>query len=159
MNKEERLHLQRMIKENNVVETTEQIRALKHSSLIRDEVEKYLTFKKRYTRLHKTNPEQFKQMSRNHCSFLYKNYMNLFERLVKDELNLQILALLLATLKRIEDGEINQHEGSYDVGKVLKELYVDSALRRESKREKRKKKKQKRRTKKLTWEEFKKLNL
>jgi hypothetical protein len=159
MNKDERLHLQRMIKENNVVETTDQIRSLKHSSLIKAEVEKYLTFKKRYTRLYNTNPEQFKQMSRNHCPFLYKNYMNLFERLVKEELNLQILALLLATLKRIEDGEINQHEGSYDVGKVLKKLYVDSALRRESKREKRKKKKQKRRTKKITWEEFKKLKL
>ena len=41
MNKDERLHLQRMIKENNVVETTDQIRSLKHSSLIKAEGEKY----------------------------------------------------------------------------------------------------------------------
>ena len=32
-------------------------------------------------------------------------------------------------MKKIEDGELNQHEGSYLVGKQLKELYVDSALR------------------------------
>ena len=53
---------------------------------------------------------------------------------------------------------IDEHDIE-NVGKVLKKLYVDSALRRESKREKRKKKKQKRRTKKITWEEFKKLKL
>jgi hypothetical protein len=37
---------------------------------------------------------------------------------------------LLIVLKLIEDGKVNQHEGSVMVGKVLKELYVDSALKR-----------------------------
>ena len=32
-------------------------------------------------------------------------------------------------LKKIEDGELNQHEGSYLVGKYLKEMYIDSALK------------------------------
>ena len=33
-------------------------------------------------------------------------------------------------LKMIEDDKVNQHEGSVMVGKVLKELYIDSALKR-----------------------------
>ncbi len=39
----------------------------------------------------------------------------------------------LKTLKKIEDGEVDQHEGSYLVGELLKKIYVDSALRREKK--------------------------
>ena len=41
----------------------------------------------------------------------------------------------LNILKQIEDGELNQHEGSYLVGQHLKELYVDSALRNQQKME------------------------
>jgi hypothetical protein len=37
---------------------------------------------------------------------------------------------LLVVLKLIEDNKVDQHEGSAMVGKILKELYVDSALKR-----------------------------
>jgi hypothetical protein len=37
---------------------------------------------------------------------------------------------LLTVLKLIEDGKTDQHEGSYMVGKILKELYLDSAVKR-----------------------------
>ena len=37
---------------------------------------------------------------------------------------------LLSVLKMIEDGKVDQHEGSVMVGKILKELYVDAALKR-----------------------------
>ena len=43
---------------------------------------------------------------------------------------LTILAKFISLLERIEDGEIDQHEGSYLVGKLLKELYIDSALKK-----------------------------
>ena len=36
----------------------------------------------------------------------------------------------LDVLRQIEDGKVDQHEGSVLVGKILKELYVDSALKR-----------------------------
>jgi hypothetical protein len=36
-------------------------------------------------------------------------------------------------LRRIEDGELDQHEGSFVVGKLLKELYIDSALKKADK--------------------------
>ena len=165
MDKKQRLHLQKMISENNVEETTDKIRSLKHSSLIRQDVDTYLSLKRRYTRLAETNAEQFTQMVRTQCGFLFENYTNLFGRLIKDELNLQILAMLLTILKRIEDGELDQHEGSYEVGKLLKELYIDSALRRNDKKEskgkrrKKKKKKKKNSKAKLTWDKYKALHL
>jgi hypothetical protein len=37
---------------------------------------------------------------------------------------------LLTVLKLIEDEKTDQHEGSVMVGKILKELYVDSAAKR-----------------------------
>jgi len=164
MDKKQRLQLQKMISENNVEETTDKIRILKHSSLIRQDVDTYLSLKRRYSRLAETNAEQFTQMVRTQCGFLFENYTNLFGRLIKDELNLQILAMLLTILKRIEDGELDQHEGSYEVGKLLKKLYIDSALRRndkkESKSKRRKKKKKKKNPKaKLTWGKYKALHL
>ena len=36
-------------------------------------------------------------------------------------------------LKQIEDGKLDQHEGSFLVGSILKELYVDSALKKAEK--------------------------
>jgi hypothetical protein len=36
----------------------------------------------------------------------------------------------LNVLERIENGELDQHEGSFIVGTILKELYIDSALKR-----------------------------
>ena len=159
MDENERLHLQQMIKEHNVEETTEKIRRLKHSSQIRKNIETYLTLKNKYSRMRKSNSEQFKKIVRAQCAFLHRNYMNLFNRLIKDELDLKIVATFLAILSRIEEGEINQHEGSYEVGKLLKELYIDSALRRETKRDKKHKKKSKKRCKNITWADFKKLKL
>ena len=48
----------------------------------------------------------------------------------KDEIDLGILSRLLIVLKLIEIGKLDQHEGSYEVGKLLKQIYVDSALRK-----------------------------
>jgi hypothetical protein len=48
---------------------------------------------------------------------------------LKDEIDLRILSKLLRVLKLIEDGEVDQHEGSAMVGKILKEMYIDSAVR------------------------------
>ena len=159
MDDNQRLHLQRMIKENDVEETTQKIRRLKHSNKIREDVEHYLSLKKKYPRMVSSNREQFKQMVRNKCTFICRNYMNLFDRLLKDELDLTILATFLSILQRIENGEIDQHEGSFEVGKLLKELYIDSTLRRETKRGKRKRKKVQKRCKNITWADYKKIHL
>ena len=129
MDETTRLNLDKMIQEYGAEETTEKIRNLKHSKLIKDDVQKFVNFRHKYVRLARTNKEQYKQMAKKHCSFLYDNYTNIFNRLLKDELNLGILANFLDVLKRIEDGDIDQHEGSYEIGLLLKKSSILDASR------------------------------
>ena len=42
------------------------------------------------------------------CSWLYKNYTNIFIRLKKNELDFDILGNLIICLKEIEDSKIDQ---------------------------------------------------
>ena len=52
------------------------------------------------------------------------------------DLNIRLLNQFLNVLQRIENGEMDQHEGSYLVGKILKEIYIDSALKKADKLDK-----------------------
>lgn len=131
MNPTERLKLQEMIKANNVEDQTQRIRDLKHSDKIRQDVSTYLQLSKKYPGSH--NKEFFKQTCLKNCSFLFNNYTDIYNKMVKNELNLNILMNFVDVLREIEDGELDQHEGSFKVGKLLKELYIDTAMRQEQK--------------------------
>lgn len=126
----ESIPLKALTDQTDYINNTEHIRKLKHSSRIHEDVFKLHTFKSKYSSLWSENPEQFLEMARTECSFLYNNYMDLFHKMIKDELDLNIMRRLLIALKLIEDGAVDQHDGSVMVGKVLKELYVDSAVKR-----------------------------
>jgi hypothetical protein len=52
---------------------------------------------------------------------------------LKDEIDIKILNNFLDLLKQIEDGKLDQHEASFMVGNILKEMYVDSAIKRAEK--------------------------
>ena len=49
---------------------------------------------------------------------------------MQDEIDVTILSKLLIVLKLIEDGQIDQQDGSVRVGRLLKEMYLDSAVKR-----------------------------
>lgn len=49
-------------------------------------------------------------------------------------MDLDILMKLINVLRNIEEGVMDQHEGSVTVGKILKEMYIDSALKQEDQR-------------------------
>jgi hypothetical protein len=51
-------------------------------------------------------------------------------------MNYELMDKFLNVLERIENGELDQHEGSFIVGTILKELYIDSALKRGEKLDK-----------------------
>lgn len=133
MNPTERLKLQEMIKANNVEDQTARIRELKHSEAIRRDVSTYLQLCKKYPGSH--NKEFFKQTCLKNCSFLFNNYTDIYTKMIKNELNLDILMQFVDVLRDIENGTMDQHEGSFKVGKILKELYIDTALRKEQKLE------------------------
>lgn len=129
MNDNQRLQLQNMIKANNVEDQTQLIRELKHSVILRNEVNNMARLKSQY----KHDEEQLNKELLNECSFLFTYYYDIYNRLKKDEIDVVILHNFLDILKQIEDGELDQHEGSFKVGTILKKLYVDSALKKAEK--------------------------
>ena len=131
MNPVERLKLQEMIKANDVVDQTARIRELKHSELIRADVSTFLQLVKKYPG--SQNKDFFKQMCVSKCGFLFNHYTDIYNKMVKGEIDLEILMRFVNVLREIETGELDQHEASFKVGKVLKEMYIDTALRREEK--------------------------
>lgn len=124
MDDNQRLQLQRMISENNVSDQTELIRELKHSHILRENIDKLMELKKQYG----SDPEKLHYEGVNECYFLFTYYTDIYNKIRKDEIDLQILFQFLDVLKKIEDGILNQHEGSYEVGNLLKKIYIDSAL-------------------------------
>lgn len=162
LDKQQKLDLQNMINANETEDVTEQIRKNKQSNLIRTDIKQLLFLKQKYTRLAKSNPNEFDKMCVSQCQFLFNNYTDIFNKIKTDTLNLTIMDKFLNILKRIEDGELDQHEGSYLVGQHLKELYIDSAMRNQQKMEanERKKKVQKKPTipeKNISYKDFKKM--
>tara|TARA_B100000965_G_C19259368_1_gene612304 strand:+ start:130 stop:594 length:465 start_codon:yes stop_codon:yes gene_type:complete len=149
-----------MIKANDVEDVTEDIRKKKHSKKIRDDVTRMIDMKQKYSRLSKSNPQQYDTMLVSKCSFLFNNYTDIFNRVKKDEIKLSTLWDLLNVLEQIENGELDQHTGSYQVGKLLKSIYIDGAVMKAEKMDNKKNKKSNKpnTVKKISWAEYKAMN-
>ena len=158
MDKTQRLNLNKMLRDNDAPETTELIRTLKHSKKIKEDIDRMESLKIKYQRLSKSNKDQYRQIMTNQCSFLFNNYTNIFNRLFKNQLDLTILKRFINVLHRIEEGDIDQHEGSFEIGKLLKELYLDSVVRQDKMSDKNRKKKPKKPVKNISWADFKKID-
>jgi hypothetical protein len=128
MDEKQKLQLQQMINENNVEDRTDQIRGLKHSAIIRQEVNELILLKQRCKDAEELNLEGMIN-----CNFLFTYYTDIYTKVRKDEIDYLILFQFLDVLKKIEDGVLGQHEGSYEVGLLLKKLYIDSALKKADK--------------------------
>lgn len=129
MDDKQRLQLQNMIKANNVEDQTDFIRSLKHSQIIRNEVNNMIMIKSNF----RGDDAKIHEECVNECSFLFTYYTDIYNKVRKDEIDIGILNKFLDVLRKIEDGELDQHEGSFLVGSILKELYVDSALKKADK--------------------------
>tara|TARA_Y100000817_G_C16808436_1_gene523102 strand:- start:730 stop:1200 length:471 start_codon:yes stop_codon:yes gene_type:complete len=127
MNSTEKLNLDRLLEEYKPEETSKLIQKLKHSQLILKDVVRMEIFHKKFSRLKGT--KTYQRRAEKTCSFIYKNYNNIFQRLLKQQLDYSILKKFLFVLKQIEDGKVDQHEGSRQVGVLLKNLFIDSVLK------------------------------
>ena len=130
MDDKQRLQLNKMINANDVENVTDDIRAKKHSILIEKDINTMMRLKTETGSLNNSETELLLEAN---CAFLYEHYTDIFNRLKKDELNLDIMAKFLHVLKKIENSDIDQHEGAFLIGKYLKEIYIDSALQRGNK--------------------------
>lgn len=155
MDDKQRLQLQNMIKANNVEDQTELIRNLKHSQVLRNEVNNMILLKAKY----RGDDEKIYNECVNECNFLFTYYTDIFNKVRKDEIEIGILNKFLDVLRRIEDGDLDQHEGSFMVGTILKELYVDSALKKAEKLDEQSEKKEepKKAEIQISWNQFKKM--
>ena len=133
LNDENRLNLQEMVRNSDADDNTSKIRNLKHSKKIKNDVQTILNLKRKYKRMEKIDKKKFEKLVISHCNFMWNNYTNIFNRLMKNELNLEILSAFISALEDIEAGKLDQHEASAHIGQILKELYIDSALQREKK--------------------------
>ena len=153
MDDQQRLVLQEMITKNNVQDNTDKIRTLKHSSQIRKDVANICNIKR------KVKSKNFKTLDKEcirKCGFLFRYYPNIYNKLLKDELNIQILYRFLDALQSIEDGTRDQHEASYEIGMLLRQLYIEKKI--DMSKEKSSKSSQPiRKSKKISYEEFKKM--
>jgi hypothetical protein len=129
MNDNQRLQLANMIKVNNVDDQTDLIRNLKHSQILRNDVNNMILIKARY----RGDDNKINEECINECGFLYTYYTDIFNKVKKNEIDIGILNKFLDVLRQIENGELDQHEGSFLVGTLLKELYVDSAIKKAEK--------------------------
>jgi hypothetical protein len=160
INNNERLNLKKLVDEMDCDDNTDNIRKLKHSVLIRNDIRKIENLKTKNAELKKSKPDEFMSLCESECQFLFNNYTDIFHKVVKDELDLTIMTKLLTVLKMIEDGKVDQHEGSVLVGKILKELYIDSAVKRADNidKEYESMKVVPIEGKKISWQEFKNMN-
>ena len=152
MNELEKLNLQKMITENQVEDNTELIRTYKHSDKIRKDVEILVELRDNHK-----NDLDFDTQCETKCFFLFFNYTDIYNKVKKDILDLSTLYQFLDCLKKIEDGNQNQHEASFEIGKLLKKMYVDSALKKAELLEEEHKVVRKE-PKQISWSEYKKLN-
>ena len=129
MDDNQRLHLQNMIAANNVEDTTILIRQLKHSHVLRDDVNNLIMLKAKY----QNDPEKVHLEGMTECNFLFTYYTYIYNKIRKDEIDLKILFNAFDVLRDIEDGKIDQHEGAFTFGTLLKKIYVDSALKKAEK--------------------------
>jgi hypothetical protein len=129
MDDNQRLHLQKMISANNVEDNTDLIRQLKHSHILREDVNNLIMLKTKYS----DDQERVHLEGMSECNFLFTYYTDIYNKIRKDEIDLKILFRAFDVLRDIEDGKLDQHEGAFEFGNLLKKIYVDSALKKAEK--------------------------
>jgi hypothetical protein len=130
MNYQERLDLKKLVDNSDAEDNTATIRRIKHSQNFLDDIRTMEQLKRSHAELLKMSKPEFTDLCKEKCPFMYNYYTDIFNKQLNDELNLGIMIRLIQILKLIEDGKVDQHEGSAMVGQYLKELYIDSALRK-----------------------------
>jgi len=129
MDNNQRLHLQKMIATNNVEDNTGLIRELKHSHILREDINNLIMLKSKYL----DEQEKIHLEGMSECNFLFTYYTDIYNKIRKDEIDLKILFNALDVLRDIEDNKLDQHEGAFKFGNLLKKIYVDSALKKAEK--------------------------
>ena len=96
MDENQRLHLQKMISAHNVEDQTGLIRDLKHSNILRENVNNLVMLKAKYL----DDAESLNLEAMIECNFLFTYYTDLYNKIRKDEIDLKILFQFIDVLKK-----------------------------------------------------------
>ena len=124
------LDMKALMESDDYVNNTDRIRQLKHSENILEDIGKLCELRKKHPSMRMMDELGYVELCRNTTPFLYNHYTDIFIKVVKDELNMEMMVKFIFILKQIEEGVIDQYDASVKVGTILKEMYVDSAMRR-----------------------------
>lgn len=141
----DRFQLKKMVEAHSVEDNTTKLREMQHSSEIRRCVNYIVEKKKEF----KTKVELEAAIA-GECGFLLFHYYDIYNLMLKDG-DAGLLNKFLDVLKEIEEGRCDQHEGSFLVGKILKEMYIDTVVKTTSKTEERETPKA---PKPITWAQY-----
>jgi hypothetical protein len=124
------LDMKALMESDDYVNNTDRIRQVKHSETILENIGKLCEIRKKHPHMRMMDEHGYTELCRNTTPFLYNHYTDIFNKVVKDELNMEMMVKFIFILKQIEEGVIDQYDASVKVGTILKEMYVDSAMRR-----------------------------
>jgi DNA topoisomerase IB len=117
--------LKEMIDKINPDDNTEFLREEKPSQRILADVETILKIKMENGN---SKTHELLEQCKTSAKYMYNHYTAIFHKVFKDEIDMYILNKLLDVLKLIEDRKMDQHEGSVNVGELLKQIYIDKAI-------------------------------
>jgi hypothetical protein len=124
------LNMKALMESDDYVNNTDRIRELKHSESILVDIGKLCEIKKTHPHMRMIEEEKYNYLCQTSTPFLFNNYTDIFNKVLKDELNMEMMVKFIFILKQIEDGILDQYDASVKVGTILREMYVDSAVRR-----------------------------
>lgn len=124
------LNMKSLMNSEDYVNNTERIRELKHSELILEDIGKLCRIKKDHFHMKMVEEDKFNHLCETSAPFLFSNYTDLFRKVMKDELDMKMMVNFIGILKQIEEGQLDQYDASVKIGTILREIYVDSAMRR-----------------------------
>lgn len=147
MNFNETLKLNDMIQEGDCVDNTDMIRQLKHSSQITKNLNIIIRLKKKHEEMETFDFKELDNECLKECRFLFDNYTSIYNKLLRGQIDLVVFYKFLYYLKKIEDGELTFYQASFEIGTLLKNMYVDPIIETKSDSDKP--------VKNITWNEYK----
>ena len=111
------------------VDSTDLIRECKHSEIFRREINTLQTLMEKYP----DEPDNVAIEAITECSFLCTYYTDLYNKIRKKQISMDILFTMIDKLEEIEKGDIDQHNCAVQIGKLLKQIYFDQAVEKNEK--------------------------
>tara|TARA_Y100000768_G_C23793726_1_gene593822 strand:- start:174 stop:674 length:501 start_codon:yes stop_codon:yes gene_type:complete len=120
-NQKEKNLLDDIIKEHKIEDNTSYVVNNKKASIIRKEFYALLKIKQ-------VHGHEKKNLSKIQAPYLYKNYKAIFDKIIKEDFNVELFKDLIDILEKIENKRIDLNEGSFIFGKKLKNIFVDKCI-------------------------------